>query len=584
MRHFFISLFATIVGLFLFFILGFFFLIFLGAIFSPKPATQNAVVLDLDLTSGLSDQRVQGFLDEGSPGMIDIVQRLDKAKNDDKVKGLFIRVNPYGMPPAQAEELRLSILDFKASGKFVVAHAQGFEGTSVSNYYAVSAASDLWVQDTATFSAAGYRAETPFYGGVAEKYDAKPEFVQFYEYKNAANVYTETGYTDAHREATTEMLGSLFDSALNFVAEDREAIDSPAAARAIFEGAPYSAERAKELGLIDTLGHYKASRDAALERAGTGASFKDIEDYGTNFTGPTIALVTGQGAIITGEGGAANPFGGSPMIGGDSMSEAIFKAAEDDNVKAIIIRVDSPGGSAIASDQIWDAVIQAKEAGKPVVISMAQYAASGGYYIAAPADYIVALDTTLTGSIGVLGGKIALEDTYAKIGYNIESISVGGDYTSVYSSDEPWNQATRAAYTQMMEDIYVDFTTRVSDGRGMSIDTVREIAKGRVWTGAQGLTNGLVDERGGLLVAVDAAKRLADIEEDKAVRLKQFPRPKTTSEMLSELFGGEAEAKLSLSDLIAMQDMPEVQAYVKMREDMMMAQDKTLLARIPEIK
>ena len=593
MRTFLLSLFGSVVGLVLFSIL--FFVVFIGMIVAMVASigadevvtVPSEAVLVIDLTKPLPDQTVVTLFGPTGSSLVDVVQKLDAAQEDDRVKGLFIRANPYGMAPAVAEELRLSIKDFRASGKFVTVFAQGFEGTSPSNYMAVSAADTIYLQDTATFSAAGYRAEVGFYGGIMDKYDAKADFVQFYEYKSMGNIYTENTFTAPHREATLSLIGSLYDTAAKYTAEDRDGIATAQRAKEIFEGAPYSAERALELGLVDEMGHYAAAREAAKTQAGDKGKFIDISDYTTpvNIKAPVIALVGGQGAIVTGGGGAANPFSPDTMIASDKMSKAITDAAENEKVKAIIIRVDSPGGSAIASDQIWDAIIRAKAEGKPVIVSMGQYAASGGYYIAAPADKIIALPTTITGSIGVVGGKVALEGVYEKIGYNVESLSVGGDYTSVYSSDEPWTQKTRAAYRDMMEDIYVDFTGRVADGRDMPIEDVREIAKGRVWTGTQAMENGLIDEFGGLKVAIAAAKEAAEIDADADVRLRKFPPDPTPGEAFAELFGASANMdKLTWADMASHMDTPEAKIYLQMRRDLLQRQDMTLLAPIPDIK
>ncbi|WP_017930098.1 signal peptide peptidase SppA [Robiginitomaculum antarcticum] len=593
MRTFLLGLFGSITGLILFTIL--FFVVIFGTIAAMMASfstdnvatVPNQAVLFIDLTEPLPDQTVITLFGPTGTSLVEVVRKLDAAQTDDRVKGLFIRANPYGMSPAVAEELRLSIKDFQTAGKFVIVHAQGFEGTSPSNYMAVSAADTIYLQDTTTFSAAGYRAEVGFLGGVFEKFDAKADFVQFYEYKSMGNIYTEETFTEPHRESTLSLITSLYDTVAAYTAEDRAKIATAAQAKQIFEGAPYSAERALELGLVDELGHYHAAREAAKTRAGEKGKFMPIADYDIAFKSgaPVIAVVGGQGAIVTGDGGAANPFSQETLIASDTMSEALTKAADDKNVKAIIIRVDSPGGSAIASDQIWDAVNRAKAAGKPIIISMGQYAASGGYYIAAGADRIIALPTTITGSIGVVGGKIALEGTYEKVGYNVESLSVGGDYTGVYSSDEPWDVKTRSAYVDMMEDIYVDFTNRVANGRNIPIAQVREIAKGRVWTGEQAMEIGLIDEYGGMKTAIAAAKKAANIDADTKVRLRKFPPDPTPGEVFAELFGASAKmGSVSWADIASQMDTPEAQLYLKLRRDLLLRQDMMLLAPLPDIK
>lgn len=602
MRHFFISVLGTIAGIFAAVFLLIFFLIALGAAAAPKAAVATGNILDIDLRLPMTDQSSGGGLfGAGGPAMTDLVRKIDRAKDDDGIKGIFVRANSYGMSPARAQEFRDALIDFKTSGKFVIAHAQGFEGLSPFNYMAVSAADDIWLQDTAGFSIAGVRSEVGFLGGVFEKYDAKADFIQFHEYKNAANAYTQSSLTDAHRESLTEMVGSLYDNAVETIALDRalgtnsdEAAGINLKARQarlneIFNTAPHSAEFAQTAGLVDTLGHYAAARDHAKREAGEDSDFLPVSSYAVDGgSGPVIALVGGEGTIMTGDSAGGNPFAPAVTMGSDTISEALSAAAKDKKVKAIVFRIDSGGGSAIASDQMWDAVNRAKAAGKPVIVSMGQYAASGGYYAAAPADKIVAQPMTLTGSIGVLGGKIALEDTYAKVGYNVEAVSKGGPFTAAYSGDEPWTPELREKFRASMEDIYVDFTSRVAEGRDLPIERVREIAKGRVWTGAQAKEIGLVDEFGGLMKAIELAKTAAEIDADTDVRIKKFPRPLTTAQQIEQLLGSSVTAGQNLTQISGILQSPDVQALLKAREAALAgsqtAQDRSLMADMPVIR
>jgi len=491
MRQFFTIVFGTVVGIFAFFfvLIALFMIIggIGGALSSMK--AKDSYVLSLDLRKGLRDHSSGASVFGASPSsVVDTARALNRAKDDDLVKGLFIRANQYGMVPASSEEIRLAIKDFKSSGKFVITHAQGFEGTSLMPYRAVSASDELWMQDTTGFAVAGIRSESEFYGGVFEKFDAQPQFEQFYEYKNAANTYTQTGYTEAHREAATSYLSSLYEGAVTQIAEDRGI--SQEAVKDVLMSAPHSAEAALEAKMVDKMGHVEEAREYARKKAGGEAiKFKSVKAYGpgNSYSGDTIAFIGGQGAVVTGSSSdGSNPFArGGLSMGGDTLAKAFDDAAKNKRVKAIVFRVSSPGGSPAASDQIHDAVARAQEAGKPVIISMGQYAASGGYYVSANADSIIALPATITGSIGVLGGKVALEGTFAKVGYNIDGITIGGDYAGAYSGDTPFNQGQRAAYRGQLEDIYEDFTGRVAEGRDIPIERVKEIAKGRVWTGAQ---------------------------------------------------------------------------------------------------
>ncbi|MAK65047.1 MAG: signal peptide peptidase SppA, partial [Maricaulis sp.] len=359
-----------------------------------------------------------------------------------------------------------------------------------------------------------------------------------------------------------------YDTAVASIAADR-GFDADTV-RGLFETAPHSAEEALDAGLVDHLGHVVEAREAALGQAGPGAEFITLSDYHAEAVpawsnAPVIALIEGQGAIVTGSG-QSGPFGGEEMIGGDFMAEAILDAANDPQVRAIVVRVDSPGGSAIASDQIWFAINRAREAGKPVVVTMASLAASGGYYIAAPADYVLAHATTLTGSIGVLGGKVVLDGTFDMVGLNVETVSVGGEYATAMSSAEAWTETQRAAYRAQMEQVYEDFTQRVADGRDLPLERVLEIARGRVWTGAQALDLGLVDEIGGFRDAVAVAKQLAGIAPESDVRLRRFPRERTPLEAFQEMFGVTADTAETAARLNALMELPEVQAALQARQ------------------
>ncbi len=585
MRQFFITVFGVVVGIIAFFILIFVFFLGLGIIGSisdsmkPKPAQ----ILSFDMRGALPDQGMGETLFAESTGVVDIARVLDAAKSDDRVKGLFIRADRFGLTPASAEELRDAILNFKSSGKFVVAHAQGFESPSLFPYMTVAGVDELWMQDTTGFAVAGIHSETEFFGGVMEKIDAQPQFEQFYEYKNAVNTYTQSGFTDAHRESTTSFLTSLYDSAIAHIAEDREM--SVAAVTQFLNASPHSAEAALEAGLVDKMGFIEEAKKYVKKKAGDkNAVLLDVSDYTipSNFGAPTIAYIGGQGAVVNGSSSNGGPFGGALSMGSDTLAKAFDDATKDKNVKAIVFRVSSPGGSPSASDQILAAAERAQEAGKPVIISMGQYAASGGYYVSATADKIVALPTTITGSIGVYGGKLALEDSFAKVGYNIEAITVGGEYAGAFSADTPFSESQREGFRGQLTDIYNDFITRVVEGRGLSQDAVKEIAKGRVWTGEQAKERGLVDELGGFLKAVEVAKEMADIEADTKVRLKRFPSVPTAGEQIQQLLSGADQTQANIAMLNEIAAMPEVQAAIRAHQST--KRQEALKAHLPFVE
>ena len=586
MRQFFITMAGTIAGIFGFFILLFLIFMFfglLGALSSVGEKTPDKV-LTLDLRTPMIDHSIgESLFGESRKSVVDTVYALNRAKKDKSVKGVFIRAENFGMAPASAEELRLALLDFKTSDKFVIAHAQGFESTSLMSYQAVSAADEIWIQDTTGFAVSGMRSESEFFGGVMEKFDADPEFFQFHEYKNAVNSYTRKDFTEAHREATTSYLTSIYDNAVAQIAEDRS-MTVPGLSQ-VLSAAPHSAETALEAGMVDKLGQLEEAKDYIRKKVGDDKiAFTKISSYGPGTTTGknTIAFIGGQGAVLPGKSSGGSLFSQGITMGGDTVSAGFDAAIKDKKVKAIVFRVSSPGGSPAASDQILAAADRARDAGKPVIISMGQYAASGGYYVAAHADHIVALPQTITGSIGVYGGKIALEGTFDKVGYNIEGITVGGEYAGVYSVDTPFSPSQAEAYRGQLQDIYDDFTTRVANGRDLPLERVKEIAKGRVWTGAQAKDIGLVDELGGIMTAINAAKKLAEIDADEDVRIKVFPRQKSIEDQINDLFTGSAQLAQDVQTLQEIAALPEVQAALRARQSAEFGQE--LKADIPEIK
>ncbi len=554
------------------------------AVVTAAKSKADHIVLRVDLRIPMLDQSRRSLIGGNRPSLLQLVETLQRAENDKRVKGVFIRANSFGMPPAQAEEVRDALKSFRDTGRFIIAHAQGFEGTSVTSYLSVSAADEIWLQKSSGFSASGIGSEVEFYGGVMEKIKAKPEFEQFYEYKNAANAYTQKTFTPAHRESVMSYIGSIYDSALNEISEDRDLDKS--VLKNLIESGPYSAEEAIKIGLVDQLGQVIEAREAALKKADKGA-LVDIMDYAQQkaklkpLSGkhPVIALIEGQGEIVTGEGDD-NPFSNTVSIASDTMSKTIMAAANAKNVKAIVLRIDSPGGSAIASDQIWYAVERAKKTGKPVIVSMGQLAASGGYYYAAGADYIFAQPTTLTGSIGVLGGKIVLDDTFDMVGYNVEPVAVGGEFTLAYSGVQSFTPTQRKNFHDSMARTYEDFTSIVAAGRKMPLETVLDLAKGRVWTGAQAKENGLVDELGSLRDAINKARELAGLAEDAKVRIQRYPTPESPVQQLKRYFGISTETAEAVARLNALVDTPQMKALLKSAA---MVQEKpaTLKAEVP---
>jgi protease IV len=543
LKQFFLTIAGVFAGLLLFFIFIPIMLI-ASAVGSSAPATPANSVLSIDLRETLTDVPANTPFAAFTAGssVTGLVRKLEAAETDGNIKGIFIRASEMGMAPAHAEEIRQALIDFKASGKFVIAHAQGFESPTLSTFVAVSAADELWQQGGTNFSATGLVAETMFLGGVFQKFGITPEFEQFYEYKNAVDTYTKTDYTAAHRESTTAMIGSIYNAFVGAAAYDRKIpVES---VKAALDRAPLTAAQALAVKLVDKIGQPEEAMDAALERAG-GIKKAKLVDFGSYApapkSGPVIALIGGEGAIVTGPSGT-DPFANESDMNSDAFAKAIRDATDDDSVKAIVFRVSSPGGSPTASDQIWAAIERAKAAKKPVVVSMGAYAASGGYYVSTGADAIVAMPSTITGSIGVFGGKFVINEALNRYaGANISEISVGGPNASLYSPASRFTNEQRVAFNASMQRVYDDFTGKVAVGRRLPITRVQEIAKGRVWTGNQAKDLGLVDQIGGLRTAIGKAKTLAKIEARDSVTIKSFPEVSDPLTALGQSLGASAE-------------------------------------------
>lgn len=535
MRTFFIALGGAIAGT----ILGALLLFFIasmviggwissaGASLTGGGENPASMVLTVDLRDDLSDQPATSGLGAlfGEKGFVNVLTRLESAATDDSVKGVFIRASEYSVGSSRAEELRSAILKLRDSGKFVVVHSQGVYAGGPSMMRVMAAADEVVVQPGGDFLPGGITFETLFFKDLLDRLNVTAEIEQFYEYKNAPNVYKETGYTDAHRFAMTELANSLWETTVSDIAKDR-GLSTDAVKSALAE-APLSADRLIEIGLADDLGWPEDAMDDVKERGGEGTELVDILSYnpasaplGTS----AIAIVGGEGPIVTG-GSGGDLFSGGSAFASDAIAGAILEAGENERVKAIVFRVDSPGGSPTASDQIWRAVERVQADGKPVVVSMGSVAASGGYYVSTGADWIMASRSTITGSIGIFGGKLAIADGLRQIGINSEAITVGGPFSGALSTLEGFDDQQRELLHDWLERGYDRFISLVAEGRELSEENVREIAKGRVWTGEDALEVGLVDGIGGLIESVDKARELAGIEEDERTRLMFYPVP-----------------------------------------------------------
>ncbi|MDX2276193.1 MAG: signal peptide peptidase SppA [Hyphomonadaceae bacterium] len=573
MKQFLITVGGVLTGLIIFLVIGPIIVIsMIASSVSSAPAQPSHMVLEIDLREPLADQRSSNpFASLGNaPPLMELLQRIDAARTDNAVKGIYIRAATAGMSAAHAEELRTALAAFRQSGKFVIAHMQN-DGvrTSMAGYLAVADADEVWLQDTGDFMPMGLMSEVTFFGDTLTRYHLQAQFEAREDYKTFANTYTQDRFTPAHREEVTGLMTSIYDIMLNEIAADRGI--TPAQAREAVEATPFSAERAIELRLVDKLGRPEDAQQAALDRAeNDDAQLVDIAAYHptSRGDGDVIAVVQGEGPIVSGPE-SAELFGDNMQMRSDAIAEALLDAANDDDVKAIVFRVSSPGGSVVASDQILHALRTAQERGKKIVVSMGEVAASGGYYVSAFADEIVASPTTITGSIGVVGGKLVIGGAMEHyLSANTESVVVGSPRQAMFSANTPFSAQDRAAFAGMIDRMYAEFLGLVAEGRDMTPEQAREVAQGRVWTGQQALERGLVDHLGGFNVALERAKALAGIEADDRVQLRFYPAPENPFESLSRLFGVSAEGAQGLARLNAALSDPELaRALAALREE-----------------
>ena len=525
------------------------------------------IVLTANLSAPLPDSLPQAPLSL-SPRPLSVMQTilaLDQAGRDPRVKGFFIRLGSAGISVPQAEELSAAVARFRAAGKFVIADAGGFLSPGLGDYLLATSANEIWMQPKSPFAASGEGSGAVFLRGLFDKIQAVPQIVKRADFKSAADMFMQKDYTPADRLQTTALLQSWYNSATEQAAAARKI--TPAALDADLRASPQFADDAKKAGLIDKIGYDDDAKAAALARAGAGAKAVRLADYadatkdGAEFgDGARVALITGAGDIVDGSAGDGL-FGGQSVIAGDDFARAIRDATKDKDVKAILLRIDSPGGSVTASDQILHAVKQAEAAGKKVVVSMGSVAASGGYYISASADRIVAEPGTITGSIGVLTGKVSFGKSLGLIGVTADEIGVGKN-ALFDSTISPYTDDQMAALNRQADVIYADFMSKVAAGRKLPLAKVEQIAKGRVWSGADAKAQGLVDDLGGFWTAVADVKRLAGIPANSRVVFKRYPRPHSFFEALDQTFGQTTASARAIEGLAAIAETPVARAMI----------------------
>ena len=531
------------------------------------------IVLEIDFERQFAEyvptDPLASVLMERTASVRDIVDALQQAATDDRVLALVARAGNPRMGLAEIQEVRDAVMAFRESGKPTIAYAETFGEFGPGNgaYYLAVAFDEIYLQPSGDIGLTGLMAESSFVSGTLEKLGLTPRMDHRYEYKNALNMFTEKQYTQPHREAILKIIESQFGQIVQGIAAGRELeIES---VRTLVDQGPFLGTQAFTEKLVDGLAYrdevHAIIEDTIGEEAERVGLFTYLRQMGRPHNeGEAIALIYGVGGVQRGKSAYSAALSG-PTMGADSVSAAFRSAVQDDEVKAILFRVDSPGGSYIASDTIWRETVRAKEAGKPVIVSMGNMAGSGGYFVAAAADKIVAQPGTVTGSIGVLGGKMITAELMEKIGISSDEVHTSTNAT-MWSSSLDYTPQQWQRITVWLDRVYEDFTQKVAQGRGLTQEQVHAVAKGRIWTGEDAKEIGLVDELGGFPIALRLAKHAAGIEDEEPVQVKLFPAQETLIEtVLSNLQGREdAAAEASPTAAALRQLMQAIQPVVQM--------------------
>jgi protease-4 len=545
---------SILVGLVLVVLIGL--AVLVAAVRGNEPTVADNSVLTLRVAGALPDyvpddplRKLFGGTDQS---LSNLVLQFKKAKVDKRIKIVLLEIDMSGAGWGKSEEIRDAIADFRASGKPVYAF---MEYGMNKEYYIASACDKIYLAPPGELFINGLAADVMFFRGSLDKLGVYPDIFQIGKYKSAGDTFTRKDMSDAHREFMNSLLDDLYNRYVDAIAKSRGKTSDQV--RALIDDAPYGAPKAKEAGLIDGVAYreelekelktklgYKESDKLPIVKGGDYTQV-EAESLGLD-KGENIAVIYASGDI--GSGQSTDSPSGSTSIGSDTLSKAIDDARDDKTIKAIVIRVDSPGGSGLASDIIWHSVVAAKEK-KPVVISMSDVAASGGYYIACGASKIVAQPSTITGSIGVVAGKPVLKGFYDWIGISNEYI-LRGKNAGMFRETEKFTPEERAKFEDWIKTTYYnDFVPKVAKGREKDAAYIDSIAQGRVWTGFQGKERGLVDEFGGLDRAIEVAKDLARIPKDKGVHRVILPYPRTfLQELLNE--GNETHLQMKQQEAV----------------------------------
>jgi len=514
-----------------------------GQIARMRQRRTGPLILELDLTDGIAEGPPQdplsALLTIRRTRLPDLLDGLKRASSDDRVRALIVKVGGSRMGLAMTQELREAVAGFRASGKLAVAWAESFGEFVRGNqpYYLATGFDRIYLQSSGMLGLTGVAIERVFLHDALEKLGIDFQSAKRHEYKSAADQLTETGYTGPAREAEARLAESVTEQLAAAIAEGR-GITVEQARDALRRG-PFRPAQALSEGLIDAVYYRDEVYDQVRKDTAADATLLYLQRYqrmhalgdlpkrvrsGIVDLAPGaherfVAVIYAHGAIRQGRSGRGFGAGG---MGSDTVAAALRAAAADEGAKAVVLRVNSPGGSYTASDVIWREVVRIRAAGKPVVVSMGDVAASGGYFISAPADVIVTQPGTITGSIGVITGKPVLRDLFGRAGVATDTIADGAVNATMFSSSRPFSEGEWSRLNEWLDAVYADFTDKVASGRRLSPERVHELARGRVWSGADAVANGLADSAGGMREAVAIARKRGGLPDDSPVRI--FPR------------------------------------------------------------
>jgi protease IV len=580
-----IAIVFTLLGVALFISLaGFVALYFL---FGRQPSVPTNAVLTLTIGGDLAEVAPSDVVSyvrgARTPTVRTVVEALRKAKIDGRISAVLLKTTGFSTPFwAKLQEIRDALIDFRTSGKPLYAYVE-YGGDR--DYYLASAADKVFLMPSSPLDLAGVATYEVFLRGAFDKFGVYPDLHHIGDYKTASNTFTEKGFTAAHREMDMSLNRDLYDQIVRGIAGSRRRSEDEV--RRLLDEGPFLADQAKRAGLIDDVAYEdqalarlrEARPEATRDVAGEDYSRLPLSSLGLN-RGPRIAVIYAAGAITSGKDGY-DPLQG-PTVGSDTLIQAIRQARKNSSIRAIILRIDSPGGSAAASDAIWRELMLAKNErpDRPLVASMSDLAASGGYYIAIPAEAIVAEPSTLTGSIGIFGGKFITGGLYEKLGANVDAVSIG-KHAEINSPIRRYNADELKKVEEQLSAFYQDFVKKVADSRHSTPAEIDKLAQGRVWTGQQAKAIGLVDALGGLDRAVSVAKDRAKIPADDDVELVIYPAPKSFYQLVTEEFTGASEAAAIDSWMASRLSSAELEALRALRGPATMFRRGEPLALMP---